>query len=62
MKWVSSVHCTITDCPHRDEESECCKKTDVIITEAGCLLYTEAKKKAETEEKQAGIYRKTEEF
>jgi len=62
MKWVSSVHCTITDCPHRDGESECCKKTDVIITETGCRFHTEAVKKAGAEEKQTGIYKKTEEI
>ena len=61
MKWLSLVHCLVTDCPHRDDESECCKKTDITITETGrCLIYAEAKKKAETEENQTGKNKKTE--
>jgi len=48
MKWVNAVHCRIQDCPHRDGDTECCKKADIMISEAGCLNYIEAKKKKGT--------------
>ena len=58
-----SVHCFVEDCPYKNEESECCERITVIIAETGrCLIYAEAKKKAETEEYQTGKNKKPEEY
>lgn len=33
------IHCFVENCPNNDSQTDTCKKTDIVITETGCLVY-----------------------
>lgn len=33
------TYCYIKNCPHNDSQTDTCNKSDIAITEAGCLVY-----------------------